>query len=63
MAGPTAASGKLKPSYHGRKTKHKDDINVRSPTLRLIQFIFKLILFYFYIYSVVQHVHHLHKVI
>jgi hypothetical protein len=32
--GGTATGGKLKPSYHGRKTKHKDDIHVRSPTLK-----------------------------
>jgi hypothetical protein len=33
LAGP-AATGKLKPSYYSKKTKHKDDPNVRSPTLR-----------------------------
>ncbi|CAF1634464.1 unnamed protein product, partial [Adineta steineri] len=31
--GGTAAGGRLKPSYHGKKSKHKDDTHVRSPTL------------------------------
>ncbi len=32
--GGTATGGKLKPSYYSKKAKHKDDSNVRSPTLR-----------------------------
>ncbi|CAF2900291.1 unnamed protein product [Rotaria sp. Silwood2] len=31
--GGAVTGGKLKPSYHGKKTKYKDDSNVRSPTL------------------------------
>ncbi|CAF3245537.1 unnamed protein product [Rotaria socialis] len=31
--GGAAPGGKLKPSYYSKKTKHKDDSNVRSPTL------------------------------
>lgn len=33
--GGTASGGKLKPSYYSKKNKHKDESNVRSPTLRL----------------------------
>ena len=32
MGGPTAG-GKLKPSYYGKKGKHKEEVAVRSPTL------------------------------
>ncbi len=42
--GGTATGGKLKPSYYSKKTKHKDDSHVRSPTLRLITFLFVYII-------------------
>jgi hypothetical protein len=34
LGGTAATGGKLKPSYYSKKTKYKDDSNVRSPTLR-----------------------------
>jgi len=38
LGGPTAAAGgKLKPSYYNRKTKHKDEGQVRSPTLKFVE--------------------------
>ncbi len=38
--GGTATGGKLKPSYYSKKAKHKDDSNVRSPPLKLIEISF-----------------------
>jgi hypothetical protein len=61
--GGTITGGKLKPSYYSKKTKHKDDPNVRSPTLRLLKTFTFVYIYYLYFYSVDQHVHHLRKVI
>ena len=35
--GGAPISRRLKPSYYIKKPKHKDDVNIRSPSLRLIQ--------------------------
>jgi hypothetical protein len=47
--GGQAVGGKLKPSYYSKKNKHKDDPNVRSPTLRFgkVFFLFNYLLSYF----------------
>lgn len=61
LGGP-ATGGKLKPSFHGKKSKHKDESNVRSPTLKFVD-MFSNYFHLISIPSVVQHVFHHLKVI
>ena len=63
MGGP-ATGGKLKPSFHGKKSKHKDESNVRSPTLKFVDIFLLLRTIHLISFcSVVQRVLHPHKVI